>query len=66
VGWLRAYHLSARRLLDIGAGQGAFVAAARRVGIDAHGLELVARTTGFASADVMVGDVITLDLPTRS
>lgn len=66
IDWLRAHHSTAHRLLDLGAGQGAFVAAAHRAGLDALGLELVEGTVRFDDAEVLVGDVLTLELPARS
>jgi len=58
---------SARRLLDVGAHAGRFVAAARRAGWDAEGLELNPSTAAYAAAVsggiVHQGNVHSFDVP---
>jgi ubiquinone/menaquinone biosynthesis C-methylase UbiE len=64
--WIRRHHPRARTLLDVGAGAGAFVAAARRAGLDARGVELVPESARFPGIELLVGDLERLGLPARS
>lgn len=61
--WIRRYRPGARTILDIGAGAGAFLAAARRAGFDALGVELVPNTARFPGAEILVGVLASLNLP---
>lgn len=61
---LRAYRLTSdTRLLDVGCGNGAFVAEARAHGIEAWGQDLAATSE---SEYVYVGDLATIAFPTES
>lgn len=64
--WIRRERPGARRLLDMGAGAGAFLAAARRAGLEPTGVEIVPGTARFPGVDIVVGNLPTLDLPLRA
>ena len=66
VNWIQQQLPHAKSLLDIGAGNGAFVAAAKRAGFDATGTELVPGSGRFPGIQILVGDLGELDLLPRS
>lgn len=66
VEWVRHHHPRVRTLLDIGAGNGAFLAAVRRAGLDSWGVELVPGSARFPGVEILVGDLMSLGLPRRT
>jgi SAM-dependent methyltransferase len=55
---LRRHHPAARSVLDIGAGNGAFVAAAQQAGLTALGVDLAPGGARVPGVEVLVGDLL--------